>query len=120
MTAWYRYVDGLEYVGDFESVDTLFHDADGGPMAVKITLRKYRVISETPRTVLLDVGAYTKPKRVLKDARRRFAYPTTELALKSFRRRKVCQQQHGEATVNRAKAALELVAEMEAAGEGEA
>lgn len=83
-THWYRYQDerGEE---DF-----------GVSAPPRIRLLKYRVIGETPKTVLLEKPGFDwssgRPvpltRRVLKVARKRFAYPTTELAMKSFRIRK--------------------------------
>lgn len=68
--AWYRYED---YPGsDWASP--------------QITLRRLRVIRETPRCVVLD--DWSRERYVLKDARKRFAYPTIELARDSFLRRK--------------------------------
>lgn len=110
MTVWYRYEDRLT---DSASPDLDAADFgvtwDGDPISLKITLREYPVRSETPRTVLLGGQHLDKPKRVLKNARRRFAYPTTELALESYRRRKVVQRSIARETIKRADEALRQV-----------
>jgi hypothetical protein len=73
---WYRYDDD-------------YGDLDNG---IRIQFRKFRILRATKAMVLLDVG-YT-PTFVLKDARKRFAYPTIELARESFEIRKRRQLQH--------------------------
>lgn len=75
MTVWYRVVDVTWY-------------EDNGEVDRQIIVREFSVIRETEKSVLLDVGKYKKPKWVLKDARKRFAYPTKALALNSYRVRK--------------------------------
>ena len=82
---WYRYVDE--------------HLSDNWEQS-RIHMREYAVISETLKTVVLvekyyaptewrpEPPAWAKRHRVLKDARRRFAYPTKALALNSYRKRK--------------------------------
>lgn len=49
-------------------------------------LTELRVVRETPKCVVLDHYGYEK--LVLKEARKRFAYPTVELAAESYRIRK--------------------------------
>lgn len=66
-----------------------------------ISFGEYSVISETDKTVLLvtsryadykpDIPDWVKRHRVLKVARKRFAYPTKALAFNSFRIRKEWQ-----------------------------
>jgi hypothetical protein len=51
-----------------------------------ILLAKCPVMRETDKTVVINY--FGQEKRVLKDARKRFAYPTIELALQSYRARK--------------------------------
>ncbi len=85
----------------------------------KICLRKYRVISQTDKTVLLEKPGMDwssippKPltRRVLKDARKRFAYPTEELAMKSFRIRKRRQRQWIQSSLDHVEAVLALLAD---------
>lgn len=59
--------------------------SDGGIISVT----EYSVIRETEKSVWLNV--YGEEKILRKNARRSFAYPTKELALNSYRRRKECQ-----------------------------
>jgi hypothetical protein len=66
--AWYRYVDS---------------DQEWSRDPYEITLR---VVRYTPKCAVLDY--YGTQKVVLMDARRRFAYPTRELALESYIARK--------------------------------
>lgn len=81
---WYRYIGQSEQ--DEYMCEARHH----------LTLIEFRVVSETAKTVLLvrdrDFIGYTEYKtpyilthRVLKDARKRFAYPTKPLAFNSFR-----------------------------------
>lgn len=56
---------------------------------VRIICAKLPVLRETKSTVVINY--FGTEKRVLKDARRRFAYPTVELALDSYRQRKSWQ-----------------------------
>ena len=71
--AWFRYEDSIGY----------------GP---EIWLRQFRVIRTTPKGVWLD--DYGRERFVLNDAHKRFAYPTIELARKSFLIRKRRQLVH--------------------------
>lgn len=63
------------------------------------------VARETAKCVVLD--EYGKTRFVLKDARKRYAYPTKELALDSYIIRKQRQIQHSAATYDAAKENLE-------------
>jgi hypothetical protein len=74
---WFRYEDRAAY-------------DDYSP--ARIVLRCMRVIRETAKGVWLD--DWSVPRFVLKDARKRFAYPTIELARKSFLIRKRHQVGH--------------------------
>lgn len=64
---WYRY-------------DGTYHKQESGTR-VYVYLSEYKVTRVLPATVELDDGA---KRLVLKVARRRFAYPTKELAFASF------------------------------------
>lgn len=82
---WYQYVDN-PYVGEeLQGVDI----SSLTPSQL-VHLREFTVVAETAKTVVLVRSAYpqTHRHRVLKEARRRFAYPTKELALESYRLRK--------------------------------
>lgn len=68
--AWYRYEDHPGY--DWASPE--------------IRMRRLRVIRHTPKGVWLD--DWSVPRFVLNDARKRYAYPTKELARESFLKRK--------------------------------
>ena len=101
----------------YRMVDT---DSEFGPRGI---MQEWRVIRETPK------GAWIAPpwtstynpeektltewkwhygaKFVLNDSRRCFAHPTKELAVNSFRIRKMRQIQHCRNAIDRAKEALE-------------
>ena len=67
-TVWYRYIDS---------------DQEWSRDPYELTLR---VIRYTPKCVVLDL--WGREYRVLLNARKRFAYPTRELAMASYIRRK--------------------------------
>lgn len=64
-----------------------------------------KVIRYTAKCAVLDF--YGKPKFVLLKARKRFAYPTRELAMESYIIRKNRQMAYAAATHHRAKMSLE-------------
>lgn len=107
---WYRFIDNEYYEGF------------GGPER-KILCVEFRVIAETPATVVLvrtkqiypdgEIPDWAERKRVLKSARRRFAYPTKALALNSYRWRKEWQISHAARTLARAEACRAAVAVVE-------
>lgn len=68
---WYRYIDS---------------DQEWSRDPYELTLR---VIRYTPKCVVLDL--WGREYRVLLNARKRFAYPTRELAMASYIRRKQLQ-----------------------------
>lgn len=70
-TVWYRYVDS---------------DQEWSRDPYELTLR---VIRYTPKCVVLDL--WGREYRVLLNARKRFAYPTRELAMESYIARKQMQ-----------------------------
>lgn len=103
---WYRYVD-LEHWDSWRGPDR------------KIILVELVVVDETKHTVVLvrkdhvhrNEGQLTptewaERKRVLKNARRRWAYPTKALALNSYRIRKDWQLSRAERLADRARACL--------------
>lgn len=97
MVTWYRYYD------------------EQGWENPTVKLQECEVIRETERCVILKF--FGEEKRVLKNARRRWAYPTKELALNSYIIRKRRQAAWAQATVDHAKAMLhqaELIAKGEA------
>lgn len=99
MEIWYRYED-VQY----STVDE-FDQSCGGQLVVE--LRTYRVLSHTPKGVWIKL--YCGDKRfVLKDARKKFACPTLELAKESFIARKKRQAQIHTARANQAKRAIWL------------
>ena len=57
----------------------------GGP-AIRLFFRTFGVVRHTPKGVWLN--EYGVQRFVLKDARKRYAYPTKELALESYRKRR--------------------------------
>lgn len=78
-------------------------------------LLRIRVARHTPKGVWLD--EYGVEKFVLKDARRRYAYPTEALALDSYIERKKSQIQHAR---NSHDQAVENLATAERIARGEA
>jgi hypothetical protein len=54
--------------------------------------REFSVVRHTPKCVILD--EFGVERRVLKEARKRYAYPTKDLALGSYIIRKKRQMQH--------------------------
>jgi hypothetical protein len=83
---WYRYFDKYSYENP------------------EPTIQELPVVKHTPQGVILNF--YGEHKFVLNSARRRWAYPTKELALDSYIQRKRKQMRHGENTVAHAKAML--------------
>jgi hypothetical protein len=69
----------------------------------------YRVTKCTPKGVWVSLGYGVKEKFILNDARRRWAYPTKELALESFRIRKERQIMHSNDSIEKANIALRKV-----------
>lgn len=79
---WYRYFDLIGWEN------------------AKPRLQECKVLRHTPRGVVLDF--YGEEKFVLSTARRRWAYPTKELALDSYIQRKRKQIGWGQRTVDHA------------------
>lgn len=101
-----------------------YHEGWAGPEDV-IGLTEYTVVAETARTVVLvpskdvlpdgSIGWYggRAKKRVLKEARRRWAYPTKALALQSLKRRKQMQEALATQELEHARACLAALAVVE-------
>ena len=100
-----------------------------GPEGVTIVCRRYSVVKETEYCYWLvpvdstgwalaqqeRTGKVVKSaKRVLKDSWRRFAYPEKAKALDSYKARKRHQLGHAELSLERAKAALADIKDIEA------
>ncbi|WP_286913220.1 MULTISPECIES: hypothetical protein [unclassified Pseudomonas] len=100
-----------------------------GPEGVTIVCRRYVVIRESEHCYWLVPEANVEmakhseaatgrvwrfAKRVSKDSWRRFAYPDKEEALRSYKARKSLQMSHAELAMERAKAALADVKDLEA------
>ena len=107
METWYRYED-VQY-----STCDEFGVASGGHLVVE--LRTYQVLKHTPKGVWLSLagGGFSciqggNKRFVLKDAHKKFACPTLELARKSFIARKQRQVQIHTARANQAKRAILL------------
>lgn len=96
MTVWYRYWDHRVEAG-----------YDGS--AAEIGLREIPVKRETPKGVFLDMGRWDKPRFVLNEARKRWAYPTKELAMNSFRIRKKCQLGYLQAKIDHVNEVIALL-----------
>lgn len=98
---WYRYID-LEHWDGLQGPDR------------KIILVELVVVDETEHTVVLvrkgrmmhGPADWVERKRVLKNARKRWAYPTKSLALNSYRIRKDWQLSRAERLANRARTCL--------------
>jgi hypothetical protein len=88
---WYRYTDGYEH----------------------INLETFEVVKHTPKGVWLKMGFewgdIQNRKFVLKDARKRFAYPTQKKAWNSFCIRKRRQQEHLERQLEQVKATIAFI-----------
>jgi hypothetical protein len=99
---WYRYTD-TQYAAPLDENE---HPMGLGDVAV--SLQEYRVIKETPKGVWVQYGnSLFKEKRfVLRTARKRFAYPTKELAKESFIARKEAQIRINKDQIRRAEQAL--------------
>jgi hypothetical protein len=95
---WYRYHDPW-LVGEL-------------PWCQEIPVKR-----ETAKCVVVD--EYGRERFILKDARKRYAYPTKELALDSYIIRKQRQIQHAAATHDAAKEYLDTAERMQR-GEGPA
>lgn len=77
-----------------------------GRDSVGLVLTTYRVLKHTPKGVFLDTEI---GKRWVSDStRKRYAYPTQQLALESFIKRKQRQIRLVSVTLRRAQAALDL------------
>ena len=95
---WYRYVDVYDYSSDEDEPHYC------------VALRTFMVRRETPKGVWIAEADWMKPRFVLKSANKRYAYPTAELAMESFRIRKGRQLQHLERGLERVRAVLETLA----------
>ena len=69
----------------------------------------YSIMKRTPKGAWL--GGFHKPKFVLitKEFGRRFAYPTLEEAMKSYKIRKGWQKYHGEWAIKRAEVGMDML-----------
>jgi hypothetical protein len=90
---WYRYVNY----------------PDGPDNTTAIYLDEWRVDKHTPKGVW--ISRYGMKKFVLNDARKRYAYPTIELAKKSFIARKQHQIARLRSQLEQAETALKLMQE---------
>lgn len=97
---WYRYEDKA-YAAPLDEFDNPI-----GSSSLEIELRKYLVLSHTPKGAWIDLGFMQGKKFVRKDARKRFACSTREEAKESFIARKGRQIRIHQATVDRAKRAI--------------
>ena len=75
----------------FKDTDELYYRYDGYeyPRA-----EAYKVVKRTAKGAWIYIGYGIKDKFILDDARRRWAYPTKEEALNSYRIRKLRQIEH--------------------------
>lgn len=75
---------------------------DGEQLVCTARFVKWPIIAATEATVVVEL--YGERKRVLKNAHKRWAYPTAELAYQSWQIRKRRHQMHVENSLARAKA----------------
>jgi len=76
---------------------------------LSIDLCEYVVVRHTPKGVWINIGGsldHTYEKFILHKARKKFAHPTKEVALKSFRARKRAQTRILEGKLKQAEVAL--------------
>jgi len=100
---WYRVHDG-RYA---PALDEWGESVRGGRSYVSTV--PFRVLRETPKGVWLeDGGAFGGKRFVLRDARKRFACPTQEEALESFRARKQRQLKILQAQVRHVETVLRM------------
>jgi hypothetical protein len=91
--------DGTEFYYRFDDCNSESKDS--------IYLCRYSVVKKTKSGVWLD-DLSKKGKFILNGARKRFAYPTKELALNSYKIRKRWQMRHATNTLERATTNLAL------------
>lgn len=96
---WYRYEDRLYSAGVDEFDNPL------GPAQLRVVLNQFFVDRHTPKGVWLTMGLGDK-RFVLHSARKKFAHPTKEDALRGFIARKERQASIYGARVDRAKRAI--------------
>ena len=92
---WYRFVD-IQWAPPVDEWDNII-----GVGKLTVELYRWHVEKHTPKGVRLEGGKF-----VLRDARKRWACPTIEEALESFKARKKRQIKIHQATVRRAEKAL--------------
>ena len=103
---YYRYQDHEQYhFGGY--------DEHGTWIGVEIACKRLRVLRRTHRGAWIETG-YKQEKFILDGARRRWAYPTKEEALNSFKCRKQSQIWHAKRAFRNARAALKQIETMEA------
>lgn len=94
---WYRYENHPYSANDYS------------PSETHIVLREWPVVKHTPKGVWISI--YAQKKFILNDARKRYAYPTIELAKKSFIARKQHQIARLRTQLDHAERALKLIQE---------
>lgn len=92
--------------------DMVFVDLDGTPQHLEVVQETFYLVRETPcgwwihHDKHYDSYSFIRPVWVSKTARKRYAYPTREEALESFRRRKQRQIQILKFHLHKAESAL--------------
>ncbi len=81
---WYRFED-KRYAGPLDEYD------QPTPSTLTVHLRKYKVLKITPKGAWVHLGPFSGKRFVRRDVTRRFACPTVEEALESFKARKAKQ-----------------------------
>jgi hypothetical protein len=111
---WYRYEEAGIVNGDPNDDP---HDVR--PVTMLVNLRKFRVLRRTRECIFLDDGSFDvhrmkrKGKRVLVNAKKKWACPTPEEALESFIRRKLRQVELLEYQLEKARRALRMGIELQ-------
>jgi hypothetical protein len=82
---WYR-LENTVYAPTLDEFDRPNRDR-----SMTIHVRRFKVISRTPKSVLIDEG-FGSYRRVYRDARKRYACPTIAEAVDSFVARKARQE----------------------------
>jgi len=113
MAEWFRIVDG-RYAAPLDELDRPM-----GEGQTYVTLYRYRVLKETPCGAWLEDGCCINGRRfVLRDARKRYACPTLDEAVASFRARKKQQLRILTNRVRRVHEALGLLPSITRTAEG--
>lgn len=99
----YRYED-VQYAGPTDELGE-----SSGPGDLRVELRTFTVIRETPKGAWIVAHSMDGPRFVNLHARKQYACRTLEEAAESFRARKQRQMRIHQAAVRRAQHALDII-----------